>query len=202
MVGGGPAGIITAFRAARRGHSVTLWERKARLGGALYYAGLAPHKEPFKDYLNFLIKCLKDLPVEVVMEQIGDLDAIKKFVPDEVIFASGASKPWPSIPGIEKMKWEDVTEGFDNPGTTGTRVLVAGGGGRGCELADFLAQNRVDVTLMEARERIASDTPFQIRYYLMRRLFDAGVKVLLRTEVKEIAPGSVCVNETGRERGI
>lgn len=202
VVGGGPAGIITAFRAARRGHSVTLWERKARLGGALYYAGLAPHKEPFKDYLNFLIKCLNDLPVVVVMEQIGDLDAIKKFGPDEVIFALGASKPSPNIPGIESIKWKNVASGFDDADTTGTRILVVGGGARGVELSEFLALRGGDVTLVEARGQIAYDTPLQIRYYLMRRLFDAGVKVLLRTEVKEIAPGSVCVNETGRERDL
>jgi len=202
VVGGGPAGIITAFRAARRGHSVTLWERKARLGGALYYAGLAPHKEPFKDYLNFLIKCLDDLPVEVVMEQIGDIDAIKKFGFDEVILAVGASKPRPSIPGIETIEWEDVAAGFDNPGASGTQVLVAGGGGRGTELAEFLALNGGDVTLMEARERIASDTPFQIRYYITRRLVSAGVKVLLNTELKELTPGRILVNNQDGEKEL
>jgi len=202
VVGGGPAGMLAAFRAAKRGHRVTLWERKAHLGGALYYAGLAAHKGPFRDYLNYLIKCLNDSPVEVVVEQFGDLDSIKEFRPDEVILAMGASKPTPSIPGIERVDWESVSEGFDNPCTRGTRVLVAGGGGRGAELAEFLALSGGKVTLVEVGKRIASDIPLQVRHYLAQRLGAVGVKVLLNTELKKVAPEGVWVKGPEGEKEL
>jgi 2,4-dienoyl-CoA reductase-like NADH-dependent reductase (Old Yellow Enzyme family) len=41
VVGGGPAGMEAARVAATRGHRVTLLERSGRLGGTLFFAGLA-----------------------------------------------------------------------------------------------------------------------------------------------------------------
>jgi 2,4-dienoyl-CoA reductase-like NADH-dependent reductase (Old Yellow Enzyme family)/thioredoxin reductase len=182
VVGGGPAGMIAAYRAARRGHQVTLWEQKSRPGGALYYAGLSSEKEGFRDYLRYLKNCLQDSPVKVEMERVADIDTIGRLNPDEVIIAAGAAKADPQIPGIDSVGWETVHNGFDRPSEKGDRVLIVGGGGRGAELAEFLANKGASVTLV-ARRGIALDTPLQIRHYLEQRLLAAGVEVLLKTEL-------------------
>ena len=44
VVGGGPAGMMTAITAAARGHRVILCEREARLGGQLLLGDVPPHK--------------------------------------------------------------------------------------------------------------------------------------------------------------
>ncbi len=45
VIGGGPAGMEAARVAALRGHQVTLFEKKDKLGGQLLYAVLPPYKE-------------------------------------------------------------------------------------------------------------------------------------------------------------
>jgi 2,4-dienoyl-CoA reductase (NADPH2) len=49
VVGGGPGGMEAARVAARRGHLVSLFEKKDRLGGQLLYATLPPYKDEWNN---------------------------------------------------------------------------------------------------------------------------------------------------------
>ena len=54
VIGGGPIGMRAAVLAAQQGHSVTLYEKRAQLGGKARYAQLYPFKWPIRRYLEWL----------------------------------------------------------------------------------------------------------------------------------------------------
>lgn len=88
VVGGGPAGLECARIAAERGHSVTLYEAEARLGGALHLAASAPNREELDLPIQWWAAELDHLGVDVRLNTRiitpEDLDA------DEVVWAVGA----------------------------------------------------------------------------------------------------------------
>ena len=100
VVGGGPAGLEAARVSALRGHQVTLVESSGRLGGTLFFAALAyPENGPLLDYL---IKQVRDLPIDIRLNTHADEALIKELAPDQVIVAAGARRNAPDIPGADQ----------------------------------------------------------------------------------------------------
>lgn len=100
VIGGGPAGLEAARVSALRGHRVTLVERSARLGGTLFFAALAyPENGPLLDYL---IKQVRELPIDVRVKTEADAALIDTLKPDQVIIAVGARRSKPDIPGADQ----------------------------------------------------------------------------------------------------
>lgn len=54
VAGGGPAGLMAAITAARRGHAVELFERADRLGGLYNLASVAPGKQELTRVVQYL----------------------------------------------------------------------------------------------------------------------------------------------------
>lgn len=65
IAGGGPAGMVAAVTAAKRGHDVTLCEASDSLGGAIRYAKHVPFKKYLDDYLHYLIRQVGRAGVQV-----------------------------------------------------------------------------------------------------------------------------------------
>ncbi len=63
VIGGGPAGLSAAYQLRRKGHSVTILEDKAELGGFMRY-GIPGYRVP-RDVLDAEIKRILDMGVEV-----------------------------------------------------------------------------------------------------------------------------------------
>jgi pyruvate/2-oxoglutarate dehydrogenase complex dihydrolipoamide dehydrogenase (E3) component len=57
-----------------------------------------------------------------------------------------------------------------------------GGGGIGAEVADYLSENRKEVTLIEMREGIALDQVAHLQHFLNKRLREKGVQILTSTK--------------------
>jgi 2,4-dienoyl-CoA reductase (NADPH2) len=97
VVGGGPGGMEAARLLAQRGHRVSLHERAPYLGGALVTAATVhPENRPF---LEFLLRELKNSPVEVTLNAKLDAAAIARLAPDAVVIATGGRVVAPRIPG-------------------------------------------------------------------------------------------------------
>lgn len=99
VVGGGPAGMEAARVAALRGHQVTLVERSDRLGGTLFFAGLAyPENGPLLDYL---VNQVRQLPIEVRLSTPVEVALVESLKPDVIVVATGARRAAPPIPGAD-----------------------------------------------------------------------------------------------------
>jgi 2,4-dienoyl-CoA reductase (NADPH2) len=204
VVGAGPAGLEAARVAAGRGHRVALFERSARLGGALVaasvvHSGNAP-------LLGYLIGEVRRLGLEVSLGCELGADEVVALSPDAVVVATGGRVVTPDLPGSALphvqsgtmlRRWLDrrVTA-WVSPRWVGRaarlwlplgcRVVIVGADLAAVELAEFLAERGRAVTVLEAGEEIAAEVGLKRRSEHMDRLDRLGVAVHTAAPVERI----------------
>ena len=182
IIGGGPAGMKAAEIAARRGHQVTLYEKKEKLGGRFLLASIPPKKQVLKEFIDQLERRLQKLPIKIIIGKPFSPASLRRGKPDGVIIATGAKPFFPPIDGIHEAKAISVEDALSSSTPLGKKVLVVGGGGIGAEVADYLSENRKEVTLIEMREGIALDQVGHLQHFLNKRLREKGVQILISTK--------------------
>jgi 2,4-dienoyl-CoA reductase-like NADH-dependent reductase (Old Yellow Enzyme family)/thioredoxin reductase len=203
IVGGGPGGMEAARIAQKRGHQVTLVEKKGQLGGQLRLAAVPPGKEKIGWYSDYLIGQMKKMKIKVQLNKSVTPAYVQKLKPHVVIVATGAN-PWiPDIPGIQSpiviTAWEVLEK---KKRVEGARVIVAGAGTVGCETALVLAPGNQKVTLVEMLEDLALDMEPINRLDLREKIQQAGIEVLLRKTIKQITEGGVLVSDEGGKQEL
>ena len=182
IIGGGPAGMKAAEIAARRGHQVTLYEEKEKLGGRFLLASIPPMKQVLKEFIDQLERQLQKLPIKIIIGKPFSPASLRRGKPDGVIIATGAKPFFPPIDGIHEAKAISVEDALSDSTLLGKKVLVVGGGGIGAEVADYLSENGKEVTLIEMREGIALDQVGHLQHFLNKRLREKGVQILISTK--------------------
>ena len=178
VVGGGPAGLEAARVAATRGHRVDLYERDAQLGGVLRPAATPDFKKELHGMIAWWERQISRLPVTVHLGHEITADSPELADADEIVVATGSRPLVPaSIPGIDGANVVGVIDAHEGA-PLGRRIVVAGGGLSGADLALELAQAGKDVTIVEAADEIARDLIIINRMTLLRDLATAGVRVL------------------------
>jgi 2,4-dienoyl-CoA reductase-like NADH-dependent reductase (Old Yellow Enzyme family)/pyruvate/2-oxoglutarate dehydrogenase complex dihydrolipoamide dehydrogenase (E3) component len=202
VIGGGPAGMEAARVASLRGHKVTLWEAKDKLGGALIPAAVPPHKEDINNILNYLTYQMKKLKVRVELDKESTPEAILKEEADEVIIATGASHIILKIPGVKRKNVVTAIEVLTGRKEVGEKVVIIGGGMVGCETAEFLASKGKKVTIVELLPRIARDVGITNRRAMRERIQEAGINVLVSAKTTEISETGITVEAGGETQRI
>lgn len=142
IIGGGPAGLSAAFQLTLKGHSCTIFDEHAMLGGMMRY-GIPGFRTP-REVLDSEIQRIIDLGVEVKLNvHIGKditLDQIKKDY-DAIFMGMGAQagRPLP-VPGAEAPNVVTAMAFLRafNDGRlqhVGKRVVVIGGGDTSIDVA-------------------------------------------------------------------
>ncbi|WP_046529466.1 oxidoreductase [Cellulomonas sp. FA1] len=191
VVGGGPAGLEAARVAAERGHRVDVYERDAALGGVLRPAATPDFKKELHAMIGWWERQIARLPVTVHLGVEITADSPELAGADEIVLATGSTPLVPgTIPGIDGPNVVGVIEahlGAD----LGRRVVVAGGGLSGADLALELAQAGREVTIVEMTDEIARDLIVINRITLLRDLAAAGVRTLTGHTVLSVDEGGV-----------
>ncbi len=125
VAGGGPAGMKAAVTAAGRGHSVTLFEESARLGGQALLAQLLPERGEFGGLVTNLAGQLARAGVTVRLNTALDRETVARDAPDLVILATGARAHRMAIDGIDEAHVVDAWDVLTGAAKPGGRVLVA-----------------------------------------------------------------------------
>jgi pyruvate/2-oxoglutarate dehydrogenase complex dihydrolipoamide dehydrogenase (E3) component len=104
---------------------------------------------------------------------------------DEVVIATGGLPVHPL--GVSGLGGPNVLDAIDlNGAAIGGRVVVAGGGSSGADVALELALAGHEVTLVERTEEVARDLLEMNRTALLRRLAEARVTVLTGRTIRAI----------------
>jgi formate dehydrogenase major subunit len=167
VIGGGPAGLTSAYYLAQLGHSVTVYDMMDKMGGMLRY-GIPQYRLP-KEVLDKEIAIIEKTGVKLVNNvKLGKDFTVESLKADNdaVIVAVGA---WKSssmrTPGEEL---DGVYGGIDflrgvikgNPPEIGERVAVCGGGNTAmdaCRTAVRLGAKEVYVVYRRTRNEMPAD---------------------------------------------
>jgi 2,4-dienoyl-CoA reductase-like NADH-dependent reductase (Old Yellow Enzyme family)/thioredoxin reductase len=187
VVGGGPAGLQAATVAAKRGHTVTLFEQENHLGGQFALAAKAPHKEEFGDIIDNMVLMAQRAGVDIRLESRATPNMVLDAHPDTVIIATGGIPLTIPFPGIEETRLLLASELFEGVKQVETpTAFVIGGGLVGLESADYLAARGVQVTLVEMLPEVGTDMDALAKAMLLGRLKKQRVAIHTRTKVTRL----------------
>lgn len=136
VVGAGPAGLAFATVAAERGHSVTLFDAAAEIGGQFNVAKQIPGKEEFYETLRYFKRRIETTGVELKLGARVAADDLSGF--DEVVLATGIAPRSPAIPGVDHPKVLNYLDVLKHKKPVGKKVAIIGAGGIGFDTAEYL----------------------------------------------------------------
>ena len=191
VIGGGIGGMEAAILCAKRGHTVTLYEKSDKLGGVFIAAAAPSFKEKDRELIAWYIREVAKLPITVVMNtEIKDIKALDA---DEIIVATGAKAKRIPVKGADTAV-EAVDYLLGNK-PVGQRVAVVGGGLTGCEIAyDLYLQGKEPVIVEMQDDLVTTPGICLANTSYLRDFFKTNkVPVHLETGVSEIRPDGVTV---------
>lgn len=198
VIGGGPAGMMAAITAKKRGYEADLWERNDKLGGTLWPAGGPDFKEDVLKLITYLEKQCNKLGVNVVLNKEATSENIKDLHYDKIVLATGSDPVTPKIKGIENTIL--ASDYLTHKATVGKNVVVIGAGLAGTEAACDIANSADSVTLIE----MCPDILFTANHCLnndqhLKDMVKArGVKKETNAKVVEITANSVIFERDGQ----
>ena len=196
ILGGGPAGLEAALVAAKRGHAVQLYEKEKELGGQLNIASVPPAKEKIREFKEFLIREIKELPIKVVHGKL-DVKTLKKISPDLVVVAVGGKPKDMEGPGFDDRKVISAWDVLSGGKRAGRRVVIIGGGQVGLETAHFLLEEEKEITVLEMLKRAGQDMSPRARMMIIEKLIEGGVEILTESKALAVEGGNVVFDRAG-----
>ena len=191
VLGGGIAGMQAALTVAKRGHSVTLAEKSARLGGILLCEEKVPFKVHLHEYIENQIRRVQEAGIKVLLNTDLTPAQAEAMRPDAIIAALGAEPVVPPIPGVDGKNVLPAVYVYSHPEALTGKTVILGGGLVGVELGIFLKNMGLDVTVIEMADRLncGENTVHEMGIYA--EIKRNGLPVRTSTRANSIEPGGV-----------
>jgi 2,4-dienoyl-CoA reductase-like NADH-dependent reductase (Old Yellow Enzyme family)/thioredoxin reductase len=187
VIGGGPAGLESAYVAALRGHQVSLYEQEDRLGGQFHLAARAPYKEEFLDVIRYLSLMVERARVDVRLDTRVTPQMVANVHPEVVVVATGGIPLTIPFPGLNETHWLLASDLLEGTGRVETpSAVVIGGGLVGLEVADLLASQNKRITVIEMLPDVGGDMDLLARAMLLGRLQKQNVTIHTNTKVTRL----------------
>ena len=192
VIGGGIGGMEAAILCAKRGHTVTLYEKSGVLGGVFIAAAAPSFKEKDKALIAWYNREIAKYPaIEVKLNtEVKDVSSLNA---DEIIVATGAKARKLPVKGAEQGI--EAIDYLLGKRPVGDRVVVIGGGLTGCEIAYELSLAGKSPTIVEMQnDLIVSDKICLANTSYLRDYFTLHkTPVYLESRVTEIRKDGVTV---------
>lgn len=177
VVGGGVAGIEAACTAAERGHTVILLEKEEKLFGQLNIAMAPPNKSEMERLMEYYLKKLKRLNIEVRTGTAATVEIIKELNCDKVIIATGATEFMPKFNGMDNMKVVSAWEILSGKEELKGKIAVIGAGFVGIETAEYIGEKNKEAFVVELSDKILNGENVSNIKVMMKNLQDHNIEI-------------------------
>jgi len=199
LVGAGPAGFECAMTALARGHEVHLFDHQPGVGGMVRLASIPSFKLDLRNYLEWMertaAKAQRDNPLFLLRTGTeATLQVLTEGHYDVIVCATGSREIIPSVEGIDLAV--TARQLLLDPALFAgkQKILVAGGGSVGCEIAYLAAtEYGLDVTVIDLLPYFMQGICTANRAHLIHELEKYGVKLMNCTRLESIEFGRVTV---------
>lgn len=207
IVGAGPGGLVSAWTAAAKGHSVDVYDVRENIGGAFRLAAIPPGKQAIAKAVHYYGVMCEKYGVRMHLGTKVDEELLKTIEADIIVLATGAIDSKPDIPGLrENRSITTVSNILENKTPAGQNILIAGGGFMAAELATYLIEHGKNVTLIEQKGDIAADLNLTVKPGLREMLAGYGSEgqtlpvsftPMLNTTIKSFRADGAVVEKDG-----
>jgi 2,4-dienoyl-CoA reductase-like NADH-dependent reductase (Old Yellow Enzyme family)/thioredoxin reductase len=204
VVGGGPAGIQAMLTLCERGHDVTLYEKRDRLGGHVVPGSALPFKQDVRDYLGYLVGQANKAPARILLNTEATKEILDAEAYDALIIAVGSKPCVPAVPGIDKPHVHWAPDADTGEVTPGDKTVVVGAGSVGIETAVGLKRSGKDVIVVEMApdmRNLNASAGGAAAMELMRIVEELGIPINLDCRLEEVTDAGVVCRKGGATGG-
>jgi 2,4-dienoyl-CoA reductase (NADPH2) len=196
VVGAGVAGLQAAAIAAQKGHDVTVYEKRAQVGGQMEIAANGPWgDDEFMRLVKHLEAQCNKYGAKIETGKALTSDEVKKMEADIIIIATGAVPGMEGYEGSDKKVVVSALDVLSGDAKAGKNVVILGGKGAAISTALYLIDKDKDcnVSIVGPQKKFGPDVnPSYIWRYLLK-LKAGNVNQARKTKVKEIVEDGVVV---------
>ncbi len=196
VIGGGIGGMEAALLLAKRGHSVTLYEKSDTLGGVFIAAAAPSYKEKDKLLIAWYCREIQKYP-EIEIKLNSEITDLSTIVADEYIIATGAKARKLPIKGSERAI--EAVDYLLGKKTVGETVVIVGGGLTGCEIAyELFLEGKKPILVEMKNDLIVADGVCLANSSYLRDFFTLHkVPTYLESSLAEITETGVIIDQKG-----
>lgn len=197
VIGAGPSGLMAAELLAKRGFSVTVYEKDEKAGGQVALAVKPPHKEKLNWCIEDLVYTCEKLGVEIKYSAEVTKQTVESENPYAVVCATGGNALKPrAIKGTDKDFVYTTTDILDGSvQLTGKKVALIGSGMTGLETAELLCSQGNSVIVVEMADTVAPGVWHQHPNDIMPRLREAGTEFMTSKKLIYIDEGAATLED-------